>query len=1018
MKSTTKDAKSTQNDFLAEWHDPSAAYRSRLFWAWNGRLSAAELRRQIGDMQAAGMGGFYMHSRIGLDTPYLEKEWFRMVKTCVDEAKKRGMNAELYDEDRWPSGGCGGQVAKDPAFQMRFLCAAYADEDPRIDPARDRVLARFAVKKNHAYRKLTGKDELRSGEREMLFVRRIADPITWFNGSPPADLMDRQATERFLELTHEAYFRHFGAEFGKTITGIFTDEPTFIYVNGVMNSDEPGYAGQPLPWTDRFPEHFRRRHRYGLLDRLPELWFPVAGEKPGQLRRDFFDTAADLLAKNYFKPIGDWCARHGLAFTGHALCEDTLTGQTARSGEVMRLYPYMQEPGIDMLTNHWQHYLTAKQCASAAHQYGRKFVLSETYGGGEWEMSLTAMKAIGDWQYALGVNRRCLHVGWYSIKGERKRDFPPDFGSFAGNRKPLAALEEYFARLGVALTQGEPCRKLLVIHPIEDFWRGYCGEKIKSYADPTTEADKPLIRLVNDLLAAHLDFDLGSEELLAKDGRVRNGLFQMKKAAYTAVLVPEMTHLRESTKKLLAAFRAAGGAVFTLGKAFPEGRKTTRKTLARDLSPLVRAFSVAGPDGKELPHVLGHLRTAGKERIFFACNTGLADVADPLAVPKAEARTLAAPEAVIRIKSPRVKHVYLCDPATGSMTEPPFRYEKDAVVLASSFGKLESRLYLLTDRKLAAAPAEPETRTARRVVPRLTGFRAEEENTLVLDHALLPTGGIAPEKPQYVLSLDSAFREKCGLSPYNWRAVQPYLVPKPPRGQAFELVYPFAVKVIPDREIVLAHEFPADHELFCNGVRLDRAAQAKFPAGDALAYLAIAPEMLKKGRNTITVRGRYDPADGMFEAMYLVGRFGVGADDALTAYPAALAVGDWRKQGFPYYSGNMVYELEFDLPKAASAIRVTLPEAAAFAVAFRLNDAPETRPCWEPFAAVFRDGLRPGKNRLAVRVYATRRNLMGPFYCRAAVPIAMPGNFRRYDAETKETVPYGLTAAPEIKVLR
>ena len=157
-------------------------------------------------------------------------------------------------------------------------------------------------------------------------------------------------------------------------------------------------------------------------------------------------------------------------------------------------------------------------------------------------------------------------------------------------------------------------------------------------------------------------------------------------------------------------------------------------------------------------------------------------------------------------------------------------------------------------------------------------------------------------------------------------------MPKPPRGPAFELVYPFTVKTVPDREIVLAHEFPADHALFCNGVRLDRAARPAFPAGDAPAYLAIAPELLKKGKNTIAVRGHYDPADGMFEAMYLVGRFGVGADDALTAYPKALAVGDWRGQGFPYYSGNMVYDFEFTLPKDADAIRIALPEAEAFAV--------------------------------------------------------------------------------------
>ena len=33
------------------------------FWSWNDKLEPDELRRQIGAMQDAGMGGFFMHAR-------------------------------------------------------------------------------------------------------------------------------------------------------------------------------------------------------------------------------------------------------------------------------------------------------------------------------------------------------------------------------------------------------------------------------------------------------------------------------------------------------------------------------------------------------------------------------------------------------------------------------------------------------------------------------------------------------------------------------------------------------------------------------------------------------------------------------------------------------------------------------------------------------------------------------------------------------------------------------------------
>jgi len=69
-----------------------------------------------------GMGGFHMHSRVGLDTPYMGEEFMEHVQACVLEAKSRGLLACLYDEDRWPSGAAGGLVVADnPDFKALHL---------------------------------------------------------------------------------------------------------------------------------------------------------------------------------------------------------------------------------------------------------------------------------------------------------------------------------------------------------------------------------------------------------------------------------------------------------------------------------------------------------------------------------------------------------------------------------------------------------------------------------------------------------------------------------------------------------------------------------------------------------------------------------------------------------------------------------------------------------------------------------------------------------------------------------
>ena len=109
------------------WEDghflnPPPEYRGAPLWCWNTRLRRDQLLRQIGYFQEMGMGGFHMHSRVGLDTPYMGEEFMEHVQACVLEAKSRGLLACLYDEDRWPSGAAGGLVVADnPDFKALHL---------------------------------------------------------------------------------------------------------------------------------------------------------------------------------------------------------------------------------------------------------------------------------------------------------------------------------------------------------------------------------------------------------------------------------------------------------------------------------------------------------------------------------------------------------------------------------------------------------------------------------------------------------------------------------------------------------------------------------------------------------------------------------------------------------------------------------------------------------------------------------------------------------------------------------
>ena len=88
--------------------NPEAAFRAAPFWSWNDDLQNDELEWQALDMKERGWGGYFMHSRIGLITPYLSDEWMDRIKHTVEVSAEAGMLAYLYDEDKWPSGYAGG----------------------------------------------------------------------------------------------------------------------------------------------------------------------------------------------------------------------------------------------------------------------------------------------------------------------------------------------------------------------------------------------------------------------------------------------------------------------------------------------------------------------------------------------------------------------------------------------------------------------------------------------------------------------------------------------------------------------------------------------------------------------------------------------------------------------------------------------------------------------------------------------------------------------------------------------
>ena len=418
-------------------------------------------------MKRMGMGGFFMHSRVGLAMPYLAPEWFDCVKACIDEASKLKMEAWLYDEDRWPSGAAGGLVTKNPQYRMRLLVVRVLDQPVKLKWNKNTLaaftaqIAGFEARNVVRLPRGSRPGRLAPGQSILVFEVEVERPNPWYNGATYLDTMNPAAVREFIRVTHEAYRKQIGQHFGKTVPGIFTDEPN--YGDCHTNPDRS-------PWTDAIPATFRQRYGYDLLPHLPEIFYDMDGQLMSRARYHYHDCITHLFVNAFARQVGEWCGRNKLQFTGHLLEESHLSKQTNVVGNCLRFYEHMQLPGMDSLTEHWREYDTAKQVSSAARQFGRPWRITEIYGCTDWDFPFVGHKAVGDWQVALGINIRCPHLSWYTMEGQTKRDYPAAIFYQSPWWEFYPLVEDYFARIHAVMTRGTEVRDLLVIHPIESMW--------------------------------------------------------------------------------------------------------------------------------------------------------------------------------------------------------------------------------------------------------------------------------------------------------------------------------------------------------------------------------------------------------------------------------------------------------------------------------------------------------------------------------------------------------------------
>jgi len=462
----------TVDDLRRRFLEPQADDRMMPLWFWNDDLDPDELSRQIRDFADHGWGGFVLHPRLGLprDPGYLSDGWFEYVKHACRLAAELGLKVIIYDEGMYPSGSSNGLVTREhPEFRSRCLQAIHRDLDgPGLrywravaDEWYDDGLVAAAV----CRLKADGKPDYVTLQRldadEQSLVRLDLGEGKWramawldvptgghirgvhlgeddSDADPPpsADLLNPAATAKFIETTHERYAAAVGDLFGTTILAVFVDEP------GLAGR---GPKRRGLAWTGGLLEAVEQASKLPAERLLPALF---DGDHPDHraARRHHEQVVADRLNAGFYGQLSAWCRDHKLALVGHP----------ERSDEFHALEQF-DWPGQDMV---WRYvepgqptalegaHSTASRAASSAKRYWRRERAAvECLGAYGWNLTADEMKWLFDWHLAHGNDLLLPHAAYYSLRGQRCQERPPDVGPSNGWWPVYRPLADYVARV-------------------------------------------------------------------------------------------------------------------------------------------------------------------------------------------------------------------------------------------------------------------------------------------------------------------------------------------------------------------------------------------------------------------------------------------------------------------------------------------------------------------------------------------------------------------------------------------
>lgn len=259
------------------------------------------------------------------------------------------------------------------------------------------------------------------------------------------------------------------------------------------------------------------------------------------------------------------------------------------------------------------------------------------------------------------------------------------------------------------------------------------------------------------------------------------------------------------------------------------------------------------------------------------------------------------------------------------------------------------------------------------------GFQIEGDNTFLINQwkmKVTDENDVTEEYPSF------GFNDKdwYTVTPGSWELQLPY--------ERDEEVYPqtvwyrarFTIEDMPSRTGLLIDGFSCSaYQLFINGNEI--TDKGKRSALDAEIKEVDIHPYIKTGENIIAVKLSVQRrTDGLLDLLKITGDFALKELDGhyvIVSAATELEAGDWCKQGYPFYSGTGIYSATFDIPEDMCQCKIFLnAECGEDVLELDMNDGGSTIVPWHPYHIDISSMVKPGLNRLRLKVTNTLINML------------------------------------------